>query len=58
MLANNKMMKLILCLYITTTAALPSGVYIIDDFIEKRFYNPLTQPHSPLNAGIGFRGDA
>ena len=50
------MKALILCLYIATIVAWPSGVYIIDD-VNSQFYNPLTDPHSKLDFGIGSRGD-
>ena len=51
------MKALILCLYIATVVAWPSGVYIIE-YTNNQFYNPLTQPHSQVNLGIIFRGDS
>ena len=48
------MKKFTLCLYIATTVAWPSGVYI-RDHTNSQFYNPLTQPHEQLDLGINFR---
>ena len=49
------MKALILCLYIATAVAWPSGVYLLHDFANNQFYNPLTQPHSQVNLSISFR---
>ena len=56
MFADNKMKALLLCLYIATVVAWPSGVYILDD-VNDQFYNPLTKPHSKLGFSISYRGD-
>ena len=53
-LKNNQMKALILCLYIATTVAWPSSVYLLDA-LNDQFYNPLTQPHSQRNLDISFR---
>ena len=50
------MKKLIICLYIATAVAWPSGVYILDA-TNNQFYNPLTESHSRLDLGISLRGD-
>ena len=52
------MKALIVCLYITTAVAWPSGVYILDDYpsTSNQYYNPLTQPYSQVDLSISFRG--
>ena len=55
---NDQMKALILCLYITTAVAWPSGIYILDHVgTYNQYYNPLTEPHSQLDPGISFRED-
>ena len=51
------MKQLFPCLYIATTVAWPSGVYLLDA-LNNQFYNPLTRPHSQLDLDISFRGDS
>ena len=45
----------IFCLYIATTVAWPSGVYIPHDNTTNQYYNPLIQPHSKLDLDLGYR---
>ena len=48
------MKTFILCLYVTTTGAWRSGVYILDGITSNQYYNPLTQPHEQLDLNISF----